>query len=160
MEVRTKWAREENMGGKRGERVRYIVLHGADGMSAEARAAQLAGTVTGISSHYLVDETGVWQSVPENRIAYHCGTRGLFRHPDCRNRSSIGVTLCRTEAADARAPYPAALLARAVYLIVSLEVRYGLEKTCVLRHFDVTGSVCPAALVHGREQWRALRQYL
>lgn len=159
MDIKRIWARAENHGGERGVPVCYLVLHGEDGMCAQARAEQLSQTVTGVSTHFYVDESGVWQAVPTHYAALHCGTRGAFYHAFCRNRNSIGVTLCRAAPADVRDPYDDRTLAHAASLIIALELRYALEPACVLRHYDVTHTVCPAPLVRDREQWQRLRAY-
>lgn len=77
-------------------RIKYIVIHyvGATG-GAEANCNYYASQYVGASAHYYVGFSGeIWQSVEDKNIAWHCGTRGKYLHPECRNSNSIGIELC------------------------------------------------------------------
>ena len=56
-------------------RIKYIVIHyvGALG-GAKANCQYYAGQYIGASAHYYVGFSGeIWQSVPDEDIAWHCG---------------------------------------------------------------------------------------
>ena len=76
--------------------IRYIVIHftANDGDTAKNNADYFAREDISTSAHYFVDEDEVWQSVRDQDIAWHCGTRGTYYHPYCRNANSIGIELC------------------------------------------------------------------
>ncbi len=73
--------------GAKQDRVLRIVIHGTVSPTREgqamATAQYFAKVVRPSSAHYTVDPGAVWQSLPENVIAYHDGT----------NKYSIGVEL-------------------------------------------------------------------
>ena len=82
-----------NYGGLRGQKVDYIVIHYTAGRNDTAvnNGAYFAREAVGASAHYFVDEHAVVRSVPEDHVAWHCGG-AVYRHPDCRNGNSIGVS--------------------------------------------------------------------
>lgn len=76
-------------------RIKYIVIHyvGALG-GAKANCQYYAGQYIGASAHYYVGFSGeIWQSVPDEDIAWHCGAKS-YKHAECRNTNSIGIELC------------------------------------------------------------------
>ena len=88
------------------KRVKYIVIHyvGALG-GAEENCRFYASGYQGASAHYYVGFSGeIWQSVEDKNIAWHCGTRGKYLHPECRNSNSIGIELCVETKAVRRIP--------------------------------------------------------
>ncbi len=118
--------------------VSYIVLHGAHPAHG--------GTV-----HYRVRCGKVRPEVREAGPAGHCGTRGVYFHPYCRNANSLGVLL-----EDERSE----TLAAAQALVRGLMRRYAVPPAHVLRHYDVTHKTCPAFFVERASAWRAFRQGL
>ena len=83
----------------RRDSIKYIVIHyvGATG-SALNNVKYYGGTANiGASAHYYVghaSENGaVYQSVPDENCAWHCGTSGKYYH-ECRNDSAIGIEMC------------------------------------------------------------------
>ena len=74
--------------------IRYIVIHftANDGDTAKNNADYFARENISTSAHYFVDENEVWQSVRDQDIAWHCGTRGTYYHPYCRNVSNNNHT--------------------------------------------------------------------
>lgn len=145
--------------------VEYLVLHyvGAAG-TAEQNAAYYGSTADiGASAHYFVGHDGqVWQSVEEHDTAWHCGAK-RYRHPTCRNGNAIGVELCCRRRGDLPAGAAATqgwyfepeTVDSAVALCRDIVGRYGLGREQVLRHYDVTGKVCPAPFVYDGESWAA-----
>ena len=76
-------------------RIKYIVIHyvGALG-GAKANCQYYAGQYIGASAHYFVGFEGeIWQSVPDEDVAWHCGANS-YKHKECRNSNSIGIELC------------------------------------------------------------------
>lgn len=140
---------------RRAGEIRYIVLHSAAGEgSARQQAERAAGYAAGVSAHYYVDGQAVWQSVADRDVAWHCGTRGAYAHPYCRNGNSIGVALCG-RMQDGRQTFLPETVRRAQALVRRLMARYGIPAENVLRHYDVTHKTCPAPFVESDARWAA-----
>lgn len=159
MEIKT--ANRENFTAKQRKLsdIAYLVVHytGNRGDTAKNNADYFAREVTGTSAHYFVDENEVWQSVPENRAAWHCGTKGTYYHPACRNANSIGVEVCML---DARGRVRQGSVDRAAALVRELMQRYGIPADRVVRHYDVTHKDCPAPMVSDPALWQAFQNKL
>ena len=136
--------------------VRYIVLHytGNRGDTAKNNADYFAREVVETSAHYFVDGREIWQSVQDGDTAWHCGAR-TYRHPECRNANSIGVELC-----DAVDGVKDATRANAAALVRELMAQYSVPAERVVRHYDVTGKVCPAPWVRDERAWQAFKDML
>ena len=134
--------------------IRYLVIHftANDGDTAKNNADYFAREAPGVSAHFFVDEKEIWQSVREKDIAWHCGTRGMYFHPYCRNANSIGIELCSRKISG-QYTIPEATQRRAAALVRQLLTKHGLDETCVIRHYDVTGKLCPEPLVRDGAAW-------
>ena len=150
--------RRENFGGLRASKVKYIVIHYTAGRNdtAENNGRYFARELVGASAHYFVDETTVVRSVPEEYVAYHCGGT-VYRHDKCRNGNSIGVELCcRWE--NGAYSFAPETVAQAQRLVRRLMQNYDIPAERVLRHYDVTGKVCPAPFVgRGQADWERFK---
>ena len=93
------------------------------------------------SAHYFVDDNSITQSVPEDFVAYHCGANS-YRHPSCRNHNSIGIELCDAKR-DGRVMATAKTIDNAADLVAMLCEKYGIPTDHIIRHYDVTGKLCP-----------------
>lgn len=150
------------------DRIRYIVIHyvGATG-GAKANCEYYASKYLGASAHYYVGFEGeIWQSVEDKNIAWHCGAKS-YRHPDCRNSNSIGIELCvrnrGSKAANSRDWYfEDATVQAAIQLTKELMEKYGVPADHVVRHYDVTGKICPNPYVYNHTQhtWEDFKEAL
>lgn len=149
-------------------RVKYIVIHyvGATG-GAEANCKYYASKYLGASAHYYIGFEGeIWQSVEDKNVAWHCGAKS-YRHPECRNSNSIGIELCvrnrGSQSADSRDWYfEDTTVEAAAELTRELMKRYGVPADHVVRHYDVTGKICPNPFVynHTGHTWEEFKQKL
>ncbi len=159
MQIKT--ANRENFTAKQRKLsdIAYLVVHytGNRGDTAKNNADYFAREVTGTSAHYFVDENEVWQSVPENHAAWHCGTKGTYYHPACRNANSIGVEVCML---DKHGKLRQGSVDRAAALVRELMQRYGIPPDRVVRHYDVTHKDCPAPMVSNPALWQAFQTKL
>lgn len=149
----------QNYGGLRAGGVRYIVVHytAGNGDTAMDNGRYFAGNKVGSSAHWFVDETSAVLSVPENRVAWHCGA-SVYVHPECRNSNSIGVELCSRKDTNGKYYFADDTVYNAVELVQSLMQKYGIPVDRVIRHYDVTGKICPAPFVGaGAENWEAFK---
>ena len=147
----------------RAQPVSLLVIHyvGATG-GAEANARYYGRTPgIGASAHYFVDHAPnaeVWASVPEEDTAWHCGAKS-YRHPTCRNSNSIGIEMCCHLDAKGGWYIDEATMAAAAELGRDIMTRYGIPLENVLRHYDVTGKLCPRPLID-EDKWTAFKARL
>lgn len=148
-----------NYGGYRSE-TRYLVVHytAGDGDTARNNGIWFSQGSVGASAHWFVDEREAVLSVPEDRIAWHCGA-SQYVHPFCRNENSVGVELCSRKKADGSYEIPPQTLKNGAKLLRQLMKQYAIPRGRVLRHYDVTGKNCPAPLVEAG-QWEKFLEEL
>lgn len=159
-----------NYGGSRGAgQIKYLVFHytGNDGDKAANNAAYFQSHVVKASAHYFVDDTAVYRSVPDLKVAWAVGgskyanadaTGGGSMYGIITNTNSISIELCDTLRNGA---YQAseATLENAAALGRALMERYGIPPGNVYRHFDVTGKHCPSYLI-AADRWAAFKERL
>ena len=115
---------------------------------AEANCKYYASQYFGASAHYYVGLAGeIWQSVDDKNIAWHCGAK-KYAHPECRNSNSLGIELCvwnkGSQAADSKDCYfEDATVQSAIELTKELMAKYNVPVDHVIRHYDMTGKICP-----------------
>ncbi len=148
----------------RRQAVRYLVIHYVGATGDARNNAKYYGTTPGIgaSAHYFVGHgprAEVWASVAEGDTAWHCGAN-RYVHPECRNDNAIGVELCCHKDAAGGWYFDAETVEAAVALCRDIIARYGMDRGHVLRHYDVTGKVCPAPFVHDESAWEAFKDRL
>ena len=147
-------------------RIKYIVIHyvGALG-GAKANCQYYASKYIGASAHYFVGFDGeIWQSVPDEDIAWHCGASS-YKHAECRNANSIGIELCvRNKGSQADTSkdwyFEDATVKAAIELTKYLMQKYGVPASHVIRHYDVTGKICPNPYVYNttKHTWDAFKK--
>lgn len=141
--MKTILANRQNYGGKRSV-VKYIVIHytGNDGDTAENNAKYFKNNVTKTSAHYFVDDTEAILSVPEDYVAYSVGGKGNGPLKNiCTNKNSISIELCDTVRNGTIAPTDKTV-ENALQLTRDLMSKYGIPKSNVVRHWDVTTKNC------------------
>ncbi len=144
--------------------VAYLVAHYVGATGDARNNAKYYATTPGIgaSAHYFVGHgpsPEVWASVAETDTAWHCGAN-KYKHPDCRNDNAIGVELCCHKDAAGTWYFDPETVDAAVALCREIVARYGIDKDHVLRHYDVTGKVCPAPFVHDAGAWEDFKNRL
>ena len=83
----------------------------------------------------------VLQNVPLNEVAY-CSNQ--------RNDDTISIECCHP---DDSGEFTSATYESLVRLTRWLMEEYGLDTSQVIRHYDVTGKLCPKAFVEHPEEW-------
>lgn len=145
LQIKTNLANRSNYGGQRSTNsIDYIVIHytANDGDTDENNGKYFHNNYVGASAHYFVDGDSITRSVPDDFIAWHCGAN-IYKHPNCRNSNSIGIELCDERRNGVVYPTPETI-AMALKLTEYLMGKYGVPKSNVIRHYDVTGKLCPA----------------
>ena len=151
--------------GRGGNSIKYIVVHytANDGDTDEGNAHYFQGAGRRASAHYFVDEDSVTQSVRDSDAAWHCG--GVIEsshHPlrgICMNRNSLGVEMCSDIVGGKYAITPQTV-DRTVELVRWLMDKYSIDVDHVVRHYDVTGKLCPEPWVRDESLWRKFKARL
>lgn len=156
MEIKTLIANRNNYGSSRDTSdIKYIVLHytGNKTDRAISNCNYFKNNNTGTSAHYFVDKTEVYQSVPDNYVAWHCGGK---KYPNCAstgggklygivtNANSIGIEMCSDNG-----QFHKDTLDNAEELVRYLMKKYNIPVENICRHFDCSGKSCPAYWVKG-----------
>lgn len=150
VQIKTQLAHRSNYGGKRTQTIKWIVMHytANDGDSDESNGRYFQQPINPVASaHYFVDDDSITRSVPDDYVAYHCGAR-TYKHPYCRNANSIGVELCDAKR-DGKVMATDKTIQNAAELVYQLCKQYGIPYDHIIRHYDVTGKLCPAYWVKG-----------
>lgn len=131
--------------------VEYLVIHYVGAVSsAEANAKYFYSTYRAASANYFVDDNSIYQVVNDKDIAWHVGAKS-YRHPECRNSNSIGIEMCcfNNGGLDVSEQTVNNTLELAAYICK----KYGITIDRVLRHYDVTGKMCPEPMVSNSARW-------
>lgn len=141
--------------------IKYIVVHytSNNGDTDTGNGNYFANNVVGTSAHYFVDDDSCTQAVPNNRVAYHCETRGMKFKCDCRNANSIGVEMC-TKKVNGTYYISENTKLNAVKVVKWLMAKYNIPANKVIRHYDVCGKLCPEPWVRDIKEWQDFKSRL
>lgn len=92
--------------------------------------------------------------INDKDIAWHVGAKH-YKHPECRNSNSIGIEMCcfNNGGLDISEQTVNNTLELAAYICK----KYGITIDRVLRHYDVTGKMCPEPMVSNSARWMILK---
>lgn len=140
--------------GTGGNKPKYLVIHyfGALGNAASV-AEWFRNPSARASAHYAVDEGNIiYRCVRDTDVAWHCGDGSL--HPECRNWNSIGIEIrpkkrnaASVGAYDKDWYFDDRALENALWLVRRLMKQYKIPVENVIRHYDVSGKMCPRPFV-------------
>lgn len=119
----------------------FIVIHYVGAVStAKNNAVFFNGDDRNASSHYFVDDNEIWQSVEDNKGAWHVGNTMT----NVNNWNSIGVEQC-CEWRNGELYVSEATEANAVELVKYLMKKYNIDINHVVTHWYVAGQrkICP-----------------
>lgn len=130
------------------DKVTGVVVHyvGNPGTSAKANRDYFNGLAqsgkTYASSHFVVDLDGtIIQCIPLNEISYARNTR---------NKDTISIEVCHP---DTTGKFTDKSYKALVSLVKWLCSKYDLNSDDVIRHYDVTGKLCPLYYVEHNDAW-------
>lgn len=126
----------------------YIVIHyvGATG-GAEANCRYFEKFYRGVSAHYFVGHKGeIWQCVLDGDIAWHCGAN-KYKHPHARNSNSIGIEMCCRQDGNGNWYFEDETVKATIDLVKYLKAKHNIPTENIIRHYDVSGKICPAPFV-------------
>ena len=142
--IKTMLAHRANYGTKRGGTIEWLVMHytANDGDSDTSNGKYFQQPLNPVASaHFFVDDDSITISVPEDYVAFHCGVYH-YTHPFCRNYNSIGIEMCDAKR-DGKVMATAKTIANAADLAAMLCEKYNIPVDHIIRHYDVTGKLCP-----------------
>ena len=143
---------EVNGSGRRGEpidRVTAIAIHyvGNPGTTAQQNRDYYDQPDTPVSSHFVIGLDGeVIQCVPLTEKSSATNER---------NRDTISIEVCHP---DETGQFTQASYDSLVRLTAWLCDEFGLDRGDVIRHYDVTGKLCPLYFVAHPEAWEQFLQ--
>lgn len=109
------------------------------------------------SAHYFVGVEGeIVQLIPDDEMAYHVGAKE-YKEPVLNhfnttypNNCLIGVELCHT---DWSGKFTESTFDKALHLVSYLLEKYDLVTADIVRHYDVTGKICPKWWVENEDNY-------
>ena len=132
------------------EKIDGVVVHyvGNPATSAAANRGYFANLAltneTKASAHFIVGLEGeILQCVPLTEIAY-CSNQA--------NSHTVSIEVCHPDSTGEFTPETVESLER---LVAWLCVTFRLDADAVIRHYDVTGKICPKFYVENPERWAA-----
>lgn len=103
--------------------------------------------VTKASSHFIVGIEGeIVQCIPSSEIAYASNKR---------NADTLSIECCHM---DATGEFSGETYESLVHLTAWLCGKFGLTTEDIIRHYDVTGKMCPLYYVENEEEWQKFLQ--
>lgn len=168
VEIKIKTANRSNYGGKRSAAgIKYIVIHytANDGDTAKGNGNYFANNIVRASAHYFVDDDIITRSVPDDYIAWAVGgskykyTKGGKFYGKCTNANSISIEFCDTKK-NGVYDFTEATMKNAADLVKLLMKKYNVPVERVIRHYDVTGKVCPKPFVDDEKAWETFKERL
>lgn len=146
---------------KKNRCIDYIVIHYTAGVTSKPgsaiNTANYYPNSQNVSADFTVDDSTIVQYNGDikNRYCWHCGgnkysTKGGSLYGKCTNANSIGVEICSTNstgkmqaANDKSYSFTEAAVNNAAELVKFLMKEYKIPAERVVRHYDVTGKLCP-----------------
>ena len=133
--------------------IKSIVIHytANPGTSAANNRSYFEGLATKqttyASSHYIIGIEGeVLQCIPLNEVAFASNDR---------NNDSLSIECCHE---DKTGEFTASTYASLVSLTAALCMEFDLCEEDIIRHYDVTGKLCPLYYVEHEEEWFQFRK--
>ena len=148
-------------------RIKYIVIHytANNGDTAYGNTQYFKSEYRGASAHYFVDENYIYRCVEDKNISWHCGgglqgQNGHTYYKICTNSNSIGIEMCSKKYSNGTYYFKEETIKNCINLVKYLMNKYNLSSDRVIRHFDVTGKICPAPFVNDPSQWTNFKNKL
>ena len=135
------------------KRVRGVVIHytANPGTTAEGNRSYFESLswkkTTKASSHYIIGLEGeILQCIPLTEVAYASNKR---------NDDTISIECCHP---DKTGKFNETTYASLVDLVSALCQEFGLDDQDIIRHYDVTGKLCPLYYVDHEDEWVKLKE--
>lgn len=144
--------------------IKYLVIHYVGAVStAKNNAVYFYSAYRGASAHYFTDDTSIWQAVEDKNAAWHCGgglqgSGGHRFYGKCNNANSIGIEMCCKQK-NGKLYITDQTIAQTAKLVQYLQDKYDIPDSRVIRHYDVTGKICPGPYINN-DKWAKLKKTL
>lgn len=146
------------------EAVDFIVVHYTAGHNDTARGNLKYFREPGrkASAHFFVDDREICCSVPWYNIAWHCGgglqgNKGHAFFGKCTNGNSVGIELCTKYSKSRGYWLSEETMENGAKFVAQMMKNLDVDIDHVIRHFDVTGKICPAPLVDD-QKWKEFKE--
>ena len=138
--------------------IKYIVIHyvGAEN-TAQNNGNYFKSVYRKASAHYFVDENDIVQVVEDKNVSWHCNTTGVYKN-ECRNTNSIGLEMCCKKSNDWY--FEQVTVDNTIELVKELMIKHNIPVENVIRHYDVTGKICPEPYVVSEQMWMDFKNKL
>lgn len=140
--------------GEKQNKIEKIVVHWVGNANTSAIANRnyfdnLKDThITYAGAHYIIGLNGeIIRCIPEGEVAFHAGNYSM-------NRKSIGIEVCHP---DWGGKFNDNTYNSLVKLCTDICRRYNLSINDIIRHYDVTGKMCPKYYVENESAWIKLK---
>lgn len=154
--------------------IKYIVLHytanSGTTASAKGNANYFHTTDRKASAHYVCDEKDViYQCVPDTNAAYSVGDTQKYTNggaqlkSKCTNSNSISIEMVSHTDSKGNYYIPEATINHAIELTRVLMSKYHVPSSNVVRHYSVTGKLCPRPMCYdtaGNAKWEEFKSRL
>lgn len=151
---------------RNGRKIEWIVVHYTGSVWADGRAQVISNSLHRLeenvdtpankkrSTHYIIGDDKIIQCVEDNKSAWHVGKYKSGYRVKCENANSIGVDLVEYKvnkksgkANDNDWYFSNTTLNEGANIIAQLMKRHSIDIEHVVRHYDITGKICPAPFV-------------
>ena len=173
-----------NTTASKGRKIAYIVIHYTAGVSSKSGSAlstanYFATSDREASADFIVDDFYIVQYNPDPRNRYcwavggaKYGNKGGRLYGIAKNTNCVSIEICSTNSTgkmqSANSPtysFTASALKNALELTRHLMDLYGIDADHVIRHYDVTGKLCPGIIGWNAEsgdesKWNAFKAQL
>lgn len=146
---------------KRNNSKKFIVIHYTggsydNGSAAKANTNYFKSEDRGASAQLFVDMNPIiYRCVPDDYVAWHCGTTGTYYHKYCRNSNSIGIEVCSYKE-NGVYKFKDETLRNAILLTRYIANKYNIPRENVVMHWHITHKLCAAPFItNGKpnERW-------
>lgn len=167
--------RKSRYGHRGNNTIAWIIVHYTGDRNSQGRAKKTADAMQTwkrtVSTHYLVGDDAIYQTVEDRNTAWHCPYEKSNKCAAC-NSNAIGVDLVehkrstKTKSVNDRDWYfTEKVFNDGAQLVAELADKYNIPMDHIVRHYDVTGKWCPRPFVGkdtnevtgetGEHAWRA-----
>lgn len=131
--------------------VHYTANPGTDAMANrnyfESRKDKPDQTKYKVSSHFIIGLDGtIVQCIPLDEISYASNNR---------NKDTVSIECCHPNKSG---KFSDATQTALIQLCAWLCGNYGLDTSDIIRHYDVTGKMCPKYYVKHKDAWTSLKK--
>lgn len=147
--------------------IKFIVIHytANDGDTDEGNANYFKNVNRQASAHYFVDEDSITQVVLDENTAWHCNDTQKYLNGGgqykkiVENANSIGIEMC-SDKENGQYVITDKTIDNTVELVKTLLAKHNITVDNVIRHYDVTGKICPEPFVRNPELWKKFKEKL